>query len=196
MIFLLLLLFVQDGYAKFTCKMNLNRNRIVYGCPDIQETLDLVNKFREKHNVLPLEWDTELENGSNEYAKYRGDCAKEHSPDAFNKYSENLYCIGGYPITNASCSTAINVWYSEVSYYDFNNKKPFTTIALKKDVGHFTAMVWKNTKKIGCGARRDNNYPIKVLPGINGFVLSVVCRFYPPGNIASDSAFVENVLPP
>lgn len=201
---------ITNSFAKYSCEMIIKNqtsptptpsptpipnDSISYGCPDIQETLQAVNKYRKLHQVPPLQWDDELANSSNAYAKYRGDCVKEHSPDAFRKYGENLYCNGGYPIIKVGCVDAINIWYYEVNKYDFKSKKPYSDIAIKTLVTHFTALVWKGTTKIGCGARKDMHYPLVPLPGIYGFVISIVCRFYPPGNVASDNAFLENVFP-
>ncbi|MBN3287849.1 GAPR1 protein, partial [Polyodon spathula] len=51
--------------------------------------------------------------------------------------------------------------------------------------GHFTAMVWKNTKKMGVGKAKASD----------GSTF-VVARYFPAGNIVNQGQFEENVLPP
>uniref|UniRef100_A0A3P9M893 GLI pathogenesis-related 2, like n=1 Tax=Oryzias latipes TaxID=8090 RepID=A0A3P9M893_ORYLA len=50
--------------------------------------------------------------------------------------------------------------------------------------GHFTAMVWKNTKKLGVGKA--------VASDGSSFV---VARYFPAGNITNQGHFENNVLP-
>lgn len=51
--------------------------------------------------------------------------------------------------------------------------------------GHFTAMVWKSTKKLGVGKA--------VASDGSTFV---VARYFPAGNITNQGHFQANVLPP
>jgi len=69
---------------------------------------------------------------------------------------------GGY----ASLADAVDAWYNEVKLYDFNNPGWNTA------TGHFTALVWKSTTKLGCA--------------INAACSSwttYVCQYGPPGNV-------------
>ncbi|MEK8105215.1 CAP domain-containing protein [Micromonospora sp. M12] len=47
-----------------------------------------------------------------------------------------------------SGTAAVDSWYSEISNYDFATGKPIDST---KAIGHFTALVWKNTTKLGVG---------------------------------------------
>ena len=66
--------------------------------------------------------------------------------------------------------------YQGVSSYDFSNP------GFKEGVGHFTQLVWKNTKKIGCGIAVDDKE-----------TYFVTCFYYPSGNY--NSQFAVNVFP-
>ena len=62
------------------------------------------------------------------------------------KYGEKLYYCwssAGICVTGTKASQS---WYSEVKLYNFNSP------GYTKGVGHFTQLVWKGSKQIGCGA--------------------------------------------
>ena len=67
------------------------------------------------------------------------------------------------------------MWYDEIKDYDFSNP------GFGYNTGHFTQVVWKGSKTLGCGIA-------------TGKYSWVVCRYGPPGNMMGD--FPENVLPP
>lgn len=67
------------------------------------------------------------------------------------------------------------MWYDEVQYYDFS-KQGFTS-----KTGHFTQLVWKNSKQVGFGITEKNG------------IVYVVCRYSPPGNYLGQ--FEKNVFP-
>ena len=45
--------------------------------------------------------------------------------------------------------------------------------------GHYTQMVWKNTKEVGCATATGSG---KTSNGMAGVVVYLVCRYSPPGN--------------
>ena len=68
---------------------------------------------------------------------------------------------GGY----ASLSDAIDGWYNEVKLYNFNNPGWNTA------TGHFTALVWRSTTKLGCAVNTGCSWP------------TYVCQYQAPGNV-------------
>jgi hypothetical protein len=58
------------------------------------------------------------------------------------------------------------------------------------ETGHFTQMVWKNSKRIGC-AWNTNTCKSN---GMNFYKL--VCEYDPPGNIVGGNYFKDNVPKP
>ena len=85
---------------------------------------------------------------------------------------ENVYIKKGKLDINEMCDS----WYNEKNNYEKNPNK------YQKNSGHFTQMIWKNTKEIGFGC--------KILADIS----YAVVYYYPPGNTLGE--FENNVLIP
>ena len=80
---------------------------------------------------------------------------------------------GGYKITGKNMTES---WYSEIKDYNFRNPDEYG------DTGHFTQVVWKESKELGIGyakSRSGNYYG--------------VANYYPAGNFIGN--YKENVLP-
>ncbi|XP_066934425.1 uncharacterized protein [Clytia hemisphaerica] len=140
--------------------------------------LRLHNIRRVRHvDTAPLEYSTELEQSSLQWAKdLAGHPEKyyiEHESQDTNPYGENLYAgWGRYQHSEEAIEYSFKGWYDhEIKpYYEsFKGEFDFST-------GHFTAMVWRNTKKVGCAIARNDH----------GDKTVTVCRYDPPGNILSD----------
>lgn len=132
------------------------------------------NEYRSKHGVANLRLNKKLCKFAEEWAKIiatRGNLVhRTNSP-----YGENIFCasssntnliVGGRePVEN---------WYSEISYHPFG-KEPST---LKS--GHFTQVIWKDSKELGVGQARNRSGQV-----------FVVANYDPPGNFIG--SFTENV---
>uniref|UniRef100_A0A673VHD5 Golgi-associated plant pathogenesis-related protein 1 n=1 Tax=Suricata suricatta TaxID=37032 RepID=A0A673VHD5_SURSU len=100
----------------------------------------------------------------------------KHSPESSRgQCGENL-AWASYDQTGKEVADR---WYSEIKNYNFQ-QPGFTS-----GTGHFTAMVWKSTKKMGVGKA----------PASDGSSF-VVARYFPAGNVVNQGFFEENVLPP
>jgi uncharacterized protein YkwD len=142
----------------------------VYASVIETEALSAHNKFRALHHAPALVWDAELANYANDYAQR---CQFKHSS---SPYGENL--ATGYP----SIAAAVKIWYDENSHYSYNHP------GYSSQTGHFTQVVWKDSKKLGCAyvaCNGKNGTPGKFL----------VCEYSPHGNVVSRKYFENNVLP-
>ena len=139
------------------------------------EALAAHNKYREKHHSPPLVLNKELCKIASDYAqKLLQNNAVSYSFGKFkgNDMGENIFRCQG---AEATGEMATNDWYNESKNYNF--KKDF-----QKDTGHFTQIIWKDTKEVGFGvANRGNTY-------------YVVANYYPPGNFLGQ--YGKNVLKP
>lgn len=95
----------------------------------------------------------------------------EHNPAG--DLGENIYFCSGFEPTGYEVTKS---WYDEVHTYDFG-KSQFSV-----DTGHFTALVWAASRRLGVGVGRSasGNY-------------YVVAYYDPPGNVSGK--FAANVKP-
>lgn len=150
-------------------------NQIFITENDKVEITNYVNKYRKLHQAPDLVWDNTIANYAQEWSNYLLiNNLFQHSGSSM--YGENLAYFKGYdgdPLTFIKWS--IDMWYQEVEYYDFN--KP----GFKDTTGHFTCLVWKDSKKFGMGI------------SISDKTVVVSFNTSPPGNIIGE--FEQNVLP-
>jgi uncharacterized protein YkwD len=137
-----------------------------------QGFLEAHNSRRAKHCAEPLTWSDELAASAQAWSDEltRQSCAFEHSnnPDV----GESL--AGGDPGALDPEKT-VQMWYGEVDQYDFE-AGVFTM-----ETGHFTQVVWKGTKEVGCGVTTCGDMDI------------IVCHYAPSGNY--EGQYQENVVP-
>ncbi|KAK3124374.1 hypothetical protein QOZ80_7BG0585710 [Eleusine coracana subsp. coracana] len=129
-----------------------------------QEYLDLHNAARAAVGVGPVTWDNTVAAWAQNYANSRrGDCALIHSPNG-RPYGENLFGGGG---SSWTARDAVKSWVDEKQYYNHGSN----SCAQGKVCGHYTQVVWRNTKSIGCARVICNN----------GGTF-IICSYNPPGN--------------
>ena len=126
--------------------------------PHMQAVLDEHNSYRAKHCVPALAWSAELAASAQVWAER---CNFDH--DHQSPHGENLFwgTAGRF-----SPQSAVESWYEEITAHNFSSPE------LGEETGHFTQVVWKDSKHIGCGmaACRGNHY--------------WVCRYSPAGNVS------------
>jgi len=134
--------------------------------------LDEHNRYRAAHCAPALTWSDELAQVAQAWAEHLRDdaCGFYHSG---SKHGENL---AGGTTGSLTPEEVVGMWYREVDLYDFGNG------GFGMDTDHFTQVVWKKTKRVGCGMVSD-------CAGMDLWV----CNYDPPGNY--DDQFATNVLP-
>jgi len=125
------------------------------------------NKYRARHGVPNLSWSNEIERNAQEWADK---CVFKHGNRNERKgWGENLGI--GYQ----SMNEFIDGLYSEINNYNYNNP------GFAMDTGHFTQIVWKGTKRLGCALGRGCDSKLWV------------CQYDPAGNSGN---YAENVPRP
>jgi hypothetical protein len=131
------------------------------------EILVAHNSYREEVDVPPLTWSDDLASHAQEWADYLaflGGEKLEHSEDTGE--GENLWrgTSGHYTYTQM-----VDKWGKEKENFV---EGTFPDVSSNgKKVGHYTQIVWRNTKEVGCAIASAGNNDI------------LVCRYSPQGNI-------------
>ena len=145
---------------------------------DKKKALKIHNDARKEVGTNPLVWSEKLEKQALFYAKIlaRKD-EKRRMQHSQTKDGENLTYSYAYeklkgkitPIySKTPLSDASAGWYEEKKDYKYSKTK---RIRVGPPIGHYTQMVWKDTKEVGI------SYAISKKGSVY-----VVARYYPPGN--------------
>lgn len=121
------------------------------------------NRLRARHSAPPLKLNPAISRYAQEWANNLA-ARNTMQHRSSNKYGENLYAC--YGKTNVEGEDAVKSWYDEVKYYRFGQPSPGNF----SQVGHFTQVVWKESRELGVGIAK------------NGSSVYVVCNYHPPGN--------------
>jgi pathogenesis-related protein 1 len=117
-------------------------------------------EVRARAGVAPLAWSDRLAARSQDWANTL--VARKqfvHRPNSI--YGENLFEMTGGA---ASATQVVNAWASESRNYDYSSNR------CRGVCGHYTQIVWGDTKAVGCGVARGGGREVWV------------CNYDPPGN--------------
>ncbi|CAD7077936.1 unnamed protein product [Hermetia illucens] len=176
--------FLSNGTSKSGTQLSLRQKspspgsvkKSVFGEFEI-ECLKAHNEFRVKHGVPTLKLNKRLCRFAEEWAKVlasRGNpIHRSNSP-----YGENIFCAWSSAPNGAIVDgrEPVEHWYSEVDNHAFGREP--TTLR----TGHFTQVVWKDSREIGVGQAKNRSGQVYV-----------VVNYDPPGNFIG--SFAENVPP-
>ncbi|KAL6633412.1 hypothetical protein ACP70R_026083 [Stipagrostis hirtigluma subsp. patula] len=124
--------------------------------------------LRACNNLRPLKWsDTLAEQAAQWAQQYKDNCAAASPAPGINVFL-------GYAGGSWLPSDAVAAWASEKDYYDFLSN----SCAQGKQCGHFTQLVWKDTKEVGC-ATMDCASGEKLM----------TCHYSPRGNVEGQKPF-------
>ncbi|KAL9930591.1 uncharacterized protein ACN427_014992 isoform 1-T1 [Glossina fuscipes fuscipes] len=165
----------DKGAAPSSSKQAPERQGVIASSDNfVQRILDLHNEYRAKHNCPPLQLDKNLTTYAMDWAKAshlaNTNTLVHRNPQ---EYGENIFKATGWDIT---AEEVMKTWYDEEKQYKYTDAK-FSAMC-----GHFTQIVWKDSKLLGVGAavRDKSTY--------------VVCNYDPPGNFRNE--YKQNVPPP
>jgi hypothetical protein len=153
---------------------------------DMQAVLDVHNRERAAVEFPLLMWSNSLAADSRSWANHLatlGIVCGRQGCNAANGVSvaklhgaanENMAFGPVFPADLGRTSPAeyAQMWADEKVKYDAGQRSGL-------GIGHYTAMVWKNTREVGCG------FVAGAVPdeqGLGGGTDILVCRYNPPGN--------------
>ena len=120
------------------------------------------NKWRAKVGVPSQRWSDALARSSQSWADtLKGRCMVKHSHA--RPYGENIYYAGPLSKTSRSEGTkttpqqissekVVDAWGEEKKWYDHRSNS-----CHGGECGHYTQVVWKDTREVGCGMAYCNN---------------------------------------
>jgi len=133
-----------------------------------EQTLDRINMYRGQHGADDLSLDPKLNDFAQNHAEEL--ISSGEFTDSNGPYGEN----GFEGFGDIDGNTAVDVWQSQEKKYNFDNPNP------SSENTHFTANVWKGSKKLGVGKATDTD----------GRTI-VVANFDPAGN--KEGKYKQNV---
>lgn len=134
-----------------------------------EEIKNAHNRLRARHSAQTLVLNPALSQYAQEWANnLAARNTMQHRSN--NRYGENLYACFGK--TNVSGEEAVKAWYDEIKHYKFGQSNPGNF----SQVGHFTQLVWKESRELGVGMARNGNN------------VYIVCNYDPPGNFMGNYA--------
>ncbi|KAH9581340.1 GLIPR1-like protein 1 [Schistosoma haematobium] len=113
----------------------------------------------------PLRWNMELEKKAQNLSDQ---CKSEHDKNDERRIQGFQYVgqtwAGAYKVERA-----VQLWFSEVAYYNFTTNKCSSTTC-----GNYPQLVWENTTDVGCGVTNCRNFKTKLV---------IVCNYGPGGDV-------------
>ncbi|CAL7948145.1 unnamed protein product [Xylocopa violacea] len=147
----------------------------------ITECLCWHNVYRQRHDAPPLTMSPQLCEYAQTWANHLAHTNTFYYRND-REVGQNLYCRpGGAVPTDVTGQDVASYWYSAVKQYDFL-KEP-DVLHANVNAGHFTQLIWANSRYFGVGKARSRSGKI-----------IVVANYQPVGNISGQ--FQNNVLPP
>lgn len=101
------------------------------------------NKWRSRVGVSALKWSSEMEELAKDWAYKLSrtyNCRMIHRS---SNYGENIFW-SNYPVT---AKYVVDYWAEERFNYDYSS----ASCKVGKVCGHYTQIVWKDTREVGCG---------------------------------------------
>lgn len=169
-----------------------------YDIPKLKEWLvSYHNVYRSKHGAPALISDSVLDSRGKRWADelaYHKGCLVHEQP---RTYGENLFFFGArhLPSPQTLAAAVIQSFYLEGIGYNYSSWRPMSFFK----TGHFTQLIWKNSRKIGVGVSIVKSSSIRspcVSSSPNMYFIYVVVKYDPAGNFESHKAYLNNVERP
>lgn len=138
------------------------------------EIVSAHNRYRAELGIEGLRWSDLLAAHAQKWADHLaslGGRSLMHAPASERgNEGENLWMgtAGYYSLTQM-----VDGWGGEKKYFVYGDFPNVSRTGNWADVGHYTQVIWKDTKEVGCARATAGGYDI------------LVCRYSPPGNYMS-----------
>jgi len=134
------------------------------------------NRERDMLGIPPLRWNETLQASARAWADHLADSgAFEHAPEnPRSPEGENLWAGSrGYYAPEAM----VDAWVREKRYFKRGLFPANSATGRVEDVGHYTQLVWRDTREVGCAVARGKHEDV------------LVCRYAEAGNYVGERPF-------
>lgn len=144
------------------------------GEPQKRELLAAHNAYRAEIGVPALAWSDTLAMGAEAWALHLANDVHglQHSGDAATGENLAMWSAGRVTLTQF-----VGLWGAEKSYFVEASFPDVSSTGDWRAVGHYTQMVWRQTRQVGCGSATAGGYDY------------LVCRYAPQGNFMGERVF-------
>jgi len=165
----------DDMAAKDSNKEEAEPRRLT-SSKDKRTIMKYVNQIRCMHKVKSFKWSKSLASQAQSWAN-TGSMSHSNARGAFTKYGENM-CWG------MSIKKCVKFWYAEIKHTSGGRQR-----SANWATSHYSQLVWKRTKYIGCGINKRMSGYMSPL---------IVCQFKKRGNWAGrcPDCYASNVYGP
>ena len=120
--------------------------------------LESHNSVRARHRLPPLKWSNKLAQYSQEWANQlaKGNHCQMYHRSGNPPFGENLYrstaitwTDGRREINPVTIKNVVKAWADEEKWYDIKRNR----CQPGQQCGHYTQIVWKNTREVGCAMK-------------------------------------------
>lgn len=134
------------------------------------------NRERAASGIEPLQWNADLARSAQGWANHLAAAnAFEHAPEnADRPEGENLWAG-----TKArfSVEAMVDGWVREKRYFKPGRFPDNSTTGHAADIGHYTQLMWRQTRQVGCAVSVGSREDI------------LVCRYSEAGNYEGETPF-------
>lgn len=146
------------------------------GAGDVQRLLTGHNSERARLGLPPLKWNPALARDARDWARVLASRGQlEHASHTARKgHGENLW-MGTAGAWNAE--GMVQMFLDERRYF---RPAAFPHVSLTgewSDVGHYSQIVWRETREVGCALDRAKGLDV------------LVCRYFPAGNVLGEKPY-------
>jgi len=134
------------------------------------------NRERDSLNIEPLRWNAGLAASAQVWADHLAATGSfEHAPErADAPQGENLWA--GTKSAFA-LESRVGAWIREKKYFKQGRFPQNSTTGRIEDVGHYTQLIWRDTRDVGCAEATGKEEDV------------LVCRYSSAGNYVGEAVF-------
>lgn len=136
------------------------------------------NRERAAAGIAPLRWDPALVEDARRWGDYLAAIGEieheEDDPGDPDPQGENLF-LGTK--NHFAAEEMVGMWIDEKAHFVAGPIPQNSRTGNFEDVGHYTQLMWRDTRRVGCAVSQGSDYDI------------LVCRYRQAGNVMGEEPF-------